>query len=280
MSYLNRFHFQLLGKEQGPKLVFLHGLMGSLANWKPTARAFENKYQILLYDQRGHGRSFQPDSGFRPEDYAEDLERILDELAWEEINLVGHSMGGRNAICFAARNMHRVNKLVVEDIGPNADPARIQQIHRLLQGVPLPFENRFVARDFFRGEFLEKFSQEPNIQALAKYLHSNLKANDRGEMVWKFSSKAILETMEAGRSRDYWTQWRKISAPSLLLRGEHSRELPPSIYEQMLDENPRAQGRVIRGAGHWIHSEQLESFTQSLQDFFSRDFFSKKFLNL
>ena len=104
MSFLNHFNYQLLGDPQAPKLVFLHGLMGSAANWRKITTAFTEKYHILLYDQRGHGRSFQPSSGYKPEDYASDLQQILKELGWEKIFLVGHSLGGRNALNFAFKN--------------------------------------------------------------------------------------------------------------------------------------------------------------------------------
>jgi pimeloyl-ACP methyl ester carboxylesterase len=51
-------------------------------------------------------------------DYAGDLKGILDELGWQKIHLVGHSMGGRNAFHFAGLYPERVQKLVVEDISP------------------------------------------------------------------------------------------------------------------------------------------------------------------
>src|SRR5512135_2152018 len=101
MSYLDNFSYQVLGNEKGAKVVFLHGLMGSGVNWRKIAQSLEADYQVLIFDQRGHGRSFQPSSGYAPEDYANDLALILEELRWEKILLVGHSMGGRNALHFA-----------------------------------------------------------------------------------------------------------------------------------------------------------------------------------
>jgi pimeloyl-ACP methyl ester carboxylesterase len=64
MSFLNQIHYQILGKpsEKVP-LVFLHGLMGYALNWRKIANAFEGDRQVLIYDQRGHGKSFKLNFG-------------------------------------------------------------------------------------------------------------------------------------------------------------------------------------------------------------------------
>ena len=110
---IEQFHHQISGNPSGNKLVFLHGLMGSMTNWRRITPAFENDYQILTYDQRGHGRSFHPQHGYKPTDFAGDLKAILDELGWYNIHLVGHSMGGRNALEFAYLFPRRADKLVI-----------------------------------------------------------------------------------------------------------------------------------------------------------------------
>ncbi len=269
MSYLDNFHFQITGKDESPKLVFLHGLMGFSSNWRTIAKAFEDQYQILVYDQRGHGRSFHPQSGFRPEDYANDLKLILDELGWEKVTLVGHSMGGRNSMSFTANNMQRVSRLVVEDIGPDGDRANIDRIRSLVNFVPVPFSDRKSARSFFENEFIERFSHNHNVKALASYLHANLMQNEQKQMVWRFSKKAILESVEAGRATDRWQEWASLKLPILLMRGGTSQELSQEVYEKMLEENENARGHLFTGVGHWIHSEQPDEFIKVLGEFLS-----------
>src|SRR5687768_16228450 len=113
MSHLNQFNYQILGENANPKLIFLHGLMGYGANWKSIARHFESRYQILLFDQRGHGRSFQPEKGYKVRDYSQDLQLITQELGWSSFVLVGHSMGGRVAVDYAAEHPDQVACLVI-----------------------------------------------------------------------------------------------------------------------------------------------------------------------
>jgi pimeloyl-ACP methyl ester carboxylesterase len=97
--------------------------MGYALNFRRIAREFEATHRVLAYDQRGHGRSFHADlaaepDAYSPERMADDLRLILDDLGWSRIRLVGHSMGGRVALTFAALYPERVESLVIVDIGP------------------------------------------------------------------------------------------------------------------------------------------------------------------
>jgi len=79
-----------------------------------------------------------PQSGYSPADYASDLEAILDELAWDAIHLVGHSMGGRVQFHFAAENPQRVTRLVIEDIGPSMQESGASLVLRMLERCSRP----------------------------------------------------------------------------------------------------------------------------------------------
>ena len=115
--YLNQFH-SILQKpaegshdvsESGRKWVFLHGLMGYASNWRKVLSGLGTD-SYLAIDQRGHGRSFQPEQGYSAVDYAQDLRKITEELGWNRFVLVGHSMGGRNALAFAHLHPESVEK--------------------------------------------------------------------------------------------------------------------------------------------------------------------------
>ena len=249
--------------------MFLHGLMGSAANWRRIIRDFEKDYQILAYDQRGHGRSFKPDSGYGPQDYAEDLVRILDDLGWEKIYLVGHSMGGRNALEFSHHYMRRIIKLVIEDIGPNGDARAIEGIERLLALVPTPFSSKTEAKNFFENEYPQRIQHHPQPVILSQYFYSNMTETPEGKADWRFSKEGILESVRAGRKEDRWDMLRALTVPTLVVRGDRSEDLPREIFARMLRENPKyVTGIEIADSGHWVHFDQPEAFVRALQDFF------------
>jgi pimeloyl-ACP methyl ester carboxylesterase len=267
MSYLDLFHYQITGPENGRRWVFLHGLMGYAANFRKIIASLERTERILVYDQRGHGRSFKPDSGYAPENYADDLLKITDELGWDSFILVGHSMGGRNVLNFAFRHPKKVTHLIVEDIGAESSDEVLPYFEALLGTVPTPFPNRESARTFFQTEFLEKAKTRDKVDVLAKFLYSNLEEKPDGTTDWRFSKKAILESVTEGRAKARWNEVEALTMPTLWIHGEQSRELSHEVYQRILALNPRITGVEIPNAGHWVHAEQPELFTKVLKEF-------------
>ncbi len=258
MNFLEHFNYQITGNQQGPKLVFLHGLLGAGHNWRRIIPHFEPHFQVLAYDQRGHGRSFQPEKGYSPEDFAQDLLLILDELSWGQIHLVGHSLGGRNALCFASLYPERVAKLVLVDIGPELPPDSDQQIQQILQKVPVPFSSREEAQSSLKASFPP---------SLAQFLYTNIEKKESGLYDWRFFKPGILQALEAGRSRSRWEEVRALQVPTLVIRGQKSETLTSEVFQRMLHCNSLVEGVEILGAGHWVHADQPEELTRLLKQF-------------
>ncbi len=276
MSFLKNFHYQIFQVGDGasgndhPKLIFLHGLMGYARNWKGVFRRLQGPWTVLVYDQRGHGDSFKPSSGYRPEDYADDLKQILDELGWGKISLVGHSMGGRSAFHFAYKYPERVERLVIEDVGPDSCQDNVKRVEQLMRIVPTPFKNKDDARYFFQKKFLTLTGAGLGMKELGQYLYSNIvKVDARGETVdWRFSKNAILESVRRGREVERWNEIEGLVVPTLVLRGELSEELDGDVFARMLSSNSDwLKGYLFSGVGHWIHSEKVEEFTQVVENF-------------
>lgn len=267
MAFLDNFYHNSYGPEDGRKWVFVHGLMGYGQNWRRVITGLEKTERCFAYDQRGHGRSFQPESGYSPENYANDLKQIVDELGWEKFVLVGHSMGGRNVANFAARFPERVEKLVIEDIGPESNPNAHEYYEYLLNLVPTPFKSRDEARRYFFETFVNEAKTRENVQVMANYFYANMIEQADGSVNWRFSKQGIIESVRLGRSGDRWTEVANLKMPTLLVRGENSKELSRENYEQMLASNPFIEGVEIPGAGHWVHSDQPQAFIEALQKF-------------
>lgn len=267
MSYLNNFYHQFYGPEQGRKWVFVHGLMGYGQNWRRIISGLEATERCLAYDQRGHGRSFQPGEGYSPEDYANDLKQIVDELGWDQFVLVGHSMGGRNVLNFASRFPDRLSHLVIEDIGPEANPRAHEYYEYLLNLVPTPFATRDEAKKYFVEDFVKNAQTRENVQIMANYFYSNMEEKPNGTVDWRFSKQGIIDSVRLGRTGDRWAEVESLKVPTLLVRGGNSKELSHENYEKMLALNPMIKGVEIPGAGHWVHSDQPQAFTEALKMF-------------
>ncbi len=258
MRYVDNFHYDRRGPSDGKKIVFLHGLMGSWTNWRAVFHFFSDRYEIFSYDQRGHGQSFHPAEGYAPEDYAEDLKRIIDNLKWEKFYLVGHSMGGRNALIFSYLYPEHVEKLVIEDISPSTS-LQTQKIEDILDKVPVPFSERQEAKKIIFEEFKED-------QTLASFLYSNIVQTSEGQWNWRFSKSGVLESVYKGGN--CWAEVSALKTKTLWIRGEHSNVFTQEDYERILKLNSNISGSLISRAGHWVHYEQLECFVNALKKFF------------
>lgn len=270
MSKIENFNFSLTGPTNSKKWVFLHGLMGYAANWRKIIYHLEKNDQCLAYDQRGHGRSFKPESGYAPENYADDLLEITKNLAFDKFILVGHSMGGRNALNFAYRFPEKVQCLIIEDIGPEADASASNYYFKLLDSIPTPFTGREDAKSFFKNEFYNLGTIREKTELLANYLYSNLEEKEDGSWDWRFSKNAIIESMKVGRSSDRWNEIQGLKMPTLFIRGENSKEFSRQTFEKVLQANPKIEGIEIPSAGHWVHADQPKLFLEAITDFVNR----------
>ena len=297
---LQDFNYQILGRKGAPWLVFLHGLLGSAANWRRITPAFEENFQILTFDQRGHGKSFRPSEGYAPSDFAGDLKFLFDALGIPRASVVGHSMGGRNAMAFAHLYPQNVEKLVIEDIGPSGSlPGRdagpmlgfvegmgpepqfqmsgpdVQseeegengengenQLISLLLKIPAPFKDRKSARDYFMNEF-----QDPK---LGNFLMTNFVLNAGGQFIWGVNLQKIIEIIKQGRIYATWSVLQSLTCPILVLRGELSTDLPLERFEKMKTSNVHVQGVEIAGAGHLVHADRPDQFIEVLRNFLSK----------
>ncbi|MHB0777112.1 alpha/beta fold hydrolase [Halomonas sp. WWR20] len=136
-----RLEYQLLRPldSAGPTLVLLHEGLGSLELWKdfPAQLGEACGLPVLAYSRQGYGRS-SPVALPRPLDYLsvagpDELERVLDGLALEQVVLIGHSDGASIALAYAARQDPRVQGVVVLAPHVDVEPASIEGVRRTVK---------------------------------------------------------------------------------------------------------------------------------------------------
>lgn len=265
--YLDNFNYSILGTNTQQRVVFLHGLMAFSANWRKIANKIESQYQCLIYDQRGHGRSFKPENDYSLDIFAEDLDKITSELGWENFHLVGHSLGARVAMVYAQKFPEKVRTLTLEDMGANALADSHKYYEKMLNIVPTPFSSREEVKYFFENEFLKKFTSKEDPKVLLTFLQANIEEKKPGVYDWRFSKQAIIETARKSHIKDRWLEVSSFKMPVLLVRGENSHILSSEEFEKMVQINPQITGVEIKGTGHWVHYEKYEEFTQVLLKF-------------
>ena len=251
------------GEPGRPALCFLHG--GSAhAHWfDAVVPSFFGRYHVLSLDQRGHGASqWASDPAYATEDFARDLVGVMDALGWARMTLVGHSMGGHNAMAFAAWHPERVERLVVVDSRPSIPAERLQTMHRRGDRGPMRHATLESALASFR---LLPRETVADARLLAHLAREGITERE-GRFLYRFDPACN------GRRHptDGWALLERITAPTLLVRGEHSPILPREMAADMLARLPRARLVEIPGTYHHLVLDAPLAFARALDEFLSQ----------
>jgi pimeloyl-ACP methyl ester carboxylesterase len=238
--------------------VFVHGLGGSAASWRPQLEAAgEAGFRAIAYDQRGAGLSSKPPGPYSVELWAEDLERLLDELGIESTALAGQSVGCMVAEHVAVRLGERIWGLAV--LGgalrwrPEATPV---------------FEERVrLARAGRMDEIAEAVAAtglSERCRAESPELHARFR-----ELIASNDPQAYAESAAATARAEMITPER-VTCPTLALCGELDPVTPPAFAEAIADAVPEGELGVIEGAAHWCQIEAPERVNRVLLGFLDR----------
>ncbi len=248
-----QLHYQTLG--QGQPLILLHGLFGSGDNWGTVARHFSQHYQVICVDLRNHGRS--PHSASQSyANMADDLLELCDALSLERIHLLGHSLGGKVAMQFAAKHPDRVGKLIVVDMAMRA----YADAHTYLIDAMMAIDLTTLQS---RHE-VDKILSNSIPQAMVRqFLLMNLIKSD-SSLAWRINL-AALKTNYPGLQQAVCenTHYEK---PCLFIRGEHSDYVQDADTEQIKTNFISAQFASLP-TGHWVHAEQPQEFIELVGNF-------------
>jgi pimeloyl-ACP methyl ester carboxylesterase len=239
-----------------PPAIFLHGLTGVAEVWGPTVAALAPARHSFALDQRGHGHSAKPVTGYAVAAFLGDLLEAMRVLGLDRPHLVGHSMGARVALVAAARHPERFRSVAIVDIGPDQWRANWQSTVAAFDRMPPSYPSAEAAVGGARnrgGESADAALADRQDDATLRTIAlARLRTLPDGSVTWLANREALKRTVIAHRSRNYWHDWERISIPALLVRGGTSGELRPAVSDRMRSRNPRVGFRQFEGVGHNI----------------------------
>jgi pimeloyl-ACP methyl ester carboxylesterase len=240
----------------GEPLLILHGLFGCWDNWHPVAKALAQRFCVYVPDLRNHGRSFHSPR-FDYDAMAEDVQRLMDALAIERAVLIGHSMGGKAALRFAALHPERVLRLVAVDITHQARPPIYREAVEALVRLELDDLDRI--RDV-------EAELRPSIPdpAVRFFLLKNLEHLPGGGFRWKVNLDAIRRNLPLICGP---VDVQVFPKPCLFIRGSDSNYIEPGDWPEIKFRFPQAQLVTIAGSGHWPHVDNQTAFLDALGGF-------------
>ena len=225
-----------------------------------------DRYRLVALDQRGHGDSqWAPDGDYTRESFVADVEAVRQQLGLDRFILIGHSMGGLNAVEYTFQHPERVRALILVDVGPEAAREGVDNIMRFTRG---PDELDF-------DEFVQnamRFNTRRTEENIRERMRHRLKPLENGKWTWKFD-KRFREGEGAVRSGsqissdELWRRFRELAPPVLLVRGQQSDILSQEVAERCIVEMRAARLAVVPEAGHSVPGDNPDGFTSAVTEF-------------
>ncbi|MGW6405479.1 alpha/beta fold hydrolase [Streptomyces sp. NPDC055134] len=241
-----RFSYLDFGGPGVPLLAF-HGHYNEASAFEMLAETLAPRWRVIALDQRGHGESDRA-SSYERDDYVADIEAFHRHLGLGRVFVLGHSLGGVNAYQYAARHPGQVTALVIEDIGAvvNAD---------------WTFTERLAPGASSRQEL------DTALGTTAPYLECSFRQFDHG---WGYSFD-LGHTVRSQKALngDHWSDWLRVTCPTLLIRGIRSDELAADHARDMVARRA-GQARLVEfPAGHVVHHDAPVEFAEAVSSFLS-----------
>ena len=260
-----RFHYLEWGASDAQPIVLLHGGHQSAHSWDLVSLHLAQRYRVLALDQRGHGDSeWARDVTYSNHEMSLDAEAFISVLGLERPILMGHSMGGRNAMLLTRRNPSMLHALVIVDVGPE-----------------LSDRGRAVIAGFVRDneEFDDLDHFVRNVQQYDPYrsrahIERTVKYNMLRRADGKFVSKCDANPRRLGVVRGTGPQENitleeahAFDLPVLLVRGANSRILTADAAERFRDALPRGTLVTVPNCGHNVHGQNTKGFIEAVSGF-------------
>jgi pimeloyl-ACP methyl ester carboxylesterase len=260
-----RFHFLEWGAADAPAIVLLHGGHQSAHSWDLVSLHLAQRYRVLALDQRGHGDSeWARDVTYSNHEMSLDAEAFIDAMALDRPVLIGHSMGGRNAMLLMRRNAARLRAAVIVDVGPELSDKGRAAIAGFVQGNQEFDDLEHFVRNVRQ---YDPYRSREHIERTVKY---NMLERADGKYVSKCDSNPRrLGIVRASGPLENITldDAAGFDLPVLLVRGANSNILTPDAADRFAAALPKGRLVTVPECGHNVHGQNTKGFIAALSAF-------------
>lgn len=261
----NRMYF--IEKGDGPVIVFQHGFQGSSWSFETQVDYFGNRgYHTIAFDLKGHGKSDKPKTAkYLLPELAQEIDYALNQIIGKrKITLLGHSMGGMIALCYATdpKLSPRLDGLILSATAPKLENPILQQYIEGMRSGALKATDRSSIEKIDVMLGFNKAYVESHPEVIREYVNHAL-ANE---------NYVALATMEAVvRYYDVTDKLSRITVPTLVLHGENDIFIPPASSKILAKAIPRAELVVFKGPiGHMLQLECTNAYHAAIEKYLRR----------
>jgi pimeloyl-ACP methyl ester carboxylesterase len=241
-----KIHYEVHGS--GPALLLSHGYSSTSRMWDGQVAAFKDRYQVIVWDFRGHGESDYPTDRSQ---YSEaltvgDMKALLDQIGVKRAIVAGLSLGGYMSLAFHATHPGMCRALMLFDTGPGfkKDEARAKWNETA---------NARAAR--FDAEGLKALNRSDEVQLTRHRDATGLAGSARGMLAQQ--NDRVIQSIES------------IKVPTLVLVGANDTNFLAAT-DYMAAKIKGATKSVIPDAGHAANLHQPALFNQAVEAFLTK----------
>jgi pimeloyl-ACP methyl ester carboxylesterase len=248
-----RLHYRdYPGAAGKPPLLCLHGLTRNARDWSDFAERYSPGHRVIALDFRGRaGSDYDPiPARYMVPTYAGDVIEMLDQLGMPEAIFVGTSLGGLVTMAIAAMAPQRIRASILNDVGPDVDPAGIGRILSYV-GKDVRFESWDAAADAIAANYGASFDRHTH-EDWVKMAKRNCREDD-GEIRFDYDMAIAEPFRTAGPTPqvDLWPFFAALGQkPLLVVRGAKSDLLTAETAARMRSVAPHMKLAVVPGVGH------------------------------
>lgn len=249
---LHRMAYTEWGERDNPRVVVcVHGLTRNGRDFDRLAAALAPQFRVVCPDIVGRGRSdwLPMYQGYQFPQYVADCVTLLARLDVDEVAWVGSSMGGLIGMMIAAMADSPIQRLVVNDVGPEVARDGLARIASYA-GLATDFEDFEQAVDYI-AKVSASFG--PHSRDEWRELTRHVVVQKDGRWLLHYDpgiGQATRDAMAQTVTPDLWPLWQAVKAPTLVLRGAESDILTVETAQRMVTERPGTTLVEFPGVGH------------------------------
>lgn len=255
--------------EAGRYMLFLHGILGTRANWRGIARRFVEArpgWGAILIDLREHGESLGLAAPHTLAAAAADVAELERSLGFPVEGALGHSFGGKVVLEWLRDRAGRPTEAWVIDASPSAsasdgDSTATAGVLRALSALPRQWPSR--------EAFVSAVTRAGQPAGIAQWLAMNLRRAEEGGRTFGPDLGAIRDLLEDYARTDLWPVVESLPEPATLdiVIGERSAVFSAADWariDQIAERDSRVSSHVVAEAGHWVHVDAPDALVALL----------------
>ncbi len=249
-----------------PPVIFLHGFMGNLEDWRGITDGLKDSFCCLLVDLPGHGKSLHvSDDTYTFPGAARSIAKTVEVAGVGPAAIVGYSMGGRVALYLAIHFRRLCSALICESASPGIVEEKQRENRKVLDATCAYTLEEGEFEDFLRTWYSQPvFASLTRMPETLEKIIRRRRLNDPAKL-----AKALLG-FSVGVQAPLWEHLSRLDVPVLLLAGEQDSKYI-AIIKQMDSLLRGADVQIVPEVGHNIHEENPSGFLERIRVFLLKE---------